>query len=370
MPDFGRDVDIGTPIEGDTSTVDLTWDEALSGHATAGTAGKQLSDVALDSTVAKTTELISGAAVDFGAVAKTSIQTAADAALTADNLNHLLLLDGATSKYPEQCVADSVIAKIIAKGDPATPSTYDCTTDSLEALSDAIALDAKTAEVETTTLAAGAGSAATTTRLGLLVRWIVDALNTASTGLVAVVAGLTTKLAKPTANANTDATISEVVGIKADDAVTTVGTVASIIAYIKGLLNNLALVKAQTDKLTGAAAVSGSTTANYNTVGGGTSAEGGADVCTIGVDATIQEIRTLRIKISALTAGAAVTIRLYWVTDTDCFYRETFLVGTDPASICVVNGPFDNMGEAIRVEAYSNVSESKAIGYKYRLRTM
>lgn len=43
-----------------------------------------LSDkVALNSTVAKTTELISGAAVDFGGVAKTSIQTAAAAAITA-----------------------------------------------------------------------------------------------------------------------------------------------------------------------------------------------------------------------------------------------------------------------------------------------
>ncbi len=104
-------------------------------HGTYGLSALHV-EVAKDATVAKTTELISGAAVDFGAAAKTSIQTAGAAALTADNLDHLLLLDGTTNKYPEQAVADSVIAKIIAKGDPATPSTYDCTTDSLEALAD------------------------------------------------------------------------------------------------------------------------------------------------------------------------------------------------------------------------------------------
>lgn len=62
--------------------------------------------------------------------------------LALDNLDHLLLLDGATQKYPEQCATDSILAKLIAKGDPAVPSTYDCTTDSLEALSDAVAANA------------------------------------------------------------------------------------------------------------------------------------------------------------------------------------------------------------------------------------
>ena len=66
------------------------------------------------------------------------VNTEADTALSDIKLDHLLNLDGATSKFPEQIVADSIIAKIIAKGDPATPSSYDCTTDSLEALSDKV----------------------------------------------------------------------------------------------------------------------------------------------------------------------------------------------------------------------------------------
>ena len=59
-------------------------------------------------------------------------------ALEAENLDHLLTLDGATQKYPEQCATDSIVAKLIAKNDPAVPNTYDCTTDSQEAISDKV----------------------------------------------------------------------------------------------------------------------------------------------------------------------------------------------------------------------------------------
>jgi hypothetical protein len=65
-------------------------------------------------------------------------QTAARAAIDDAELDHLCELDGATQKYPENAVNDSIIAKILCKGDPATINTYDCTTDSLEAISDLI----------------------------------------------------------------------------------------------------------------------------------------------------------------------------------------------------------------------------------------
>lgn len=81
----------------------------------------------------------SGGAVSWNATALTAIQTQCTGAIAADDLDHLLELDGAAQKYPENCATDSIIAKLIAKGDPAVPSTYDCTTDSLEAISDAIA---------------------------------------------------------------------------------------------------------------------------------------------------------------------------------------------------------------------------------------
>ena len=49
------------------------------------------------------------------------------------NLDHLLLLDG-TEVYPEQCITDSILAKILADDAAANPNTYNNTTDSLEAL--------------------------------------------------------------------------------------------------------------------------------------------------------------------------------------------------------------------------------------------
>src|SRR3972149_7047058 len=47
-------------------------------------------------------------------------------------------------------------------------------------------------EVETTSLATGAGSVATLTRVGKLIRWIADAINSATSGLAALKAILDT----------------------------------------------------------------------------------------------------------------------------------------------------------------------------------
>jgi len=74
----------------------------------------------------------------WNATALQAIQDEAEDALEGEDLDHLLKLDGTAQKYPENCATDSVLAKLIAKGDPAVPSTFDCTTDSLEAISDAI----------------------------------------------------------------------------------------------------------------------------------------------------------------------------------------------------------------------------------------
>jgi len=81
----------------------------------------------------------SGGATVWNATALQAIQDEAEDALEGEDLDHLLKLDGATHPYPENCATDSILAKIIAKGDPADPSTFDCTTDSLEAIADAIA---------------------------------------------------------------------------------------------------------------------------------------------------------------------------------------------------------------------------------------
>jgi hypothetical protein len=56
--------------------------------------------------------------------------------IVSNDLDHLLKLDGATNVYPENCATDSILAKILVKADPAVPSQYDNSTDSLEAIAD------------------------------------------------------------------------------------------------------------------------------------------------------------------------------------------------------------------------------------------
>ncbi len=64
----------------------------------------------------------------------------------------------------------------------------------LHAITDGLVTGVST-EVETTSIAAGAGSVATTTRLGLIIRWVGDAVNNAAFGLSA----LATKIGDATA---------------------------------------------------------------------------------------------------------------------------------------------------------------------------
>lgn len=56
-------------------------------------------------------------------------------------------------------------------------------------------------------------------------------------------------LAVPAADVATNILERDVIGNKSDAAVTAVGVVASICAYLKGVLNQIALIKTQTDKL-------------------------------------------------------------------------------------------------------------------------
>ncbi|MCJ7829155.1 MAG: hypothetical protein MUP81_05375 [Dehalococcoidia bacterium] len=119
-------------------------DQAIPGVNTANS----VNDILLDqirprlpaaSTIATLADLISGAAVTFGAAAVAQLLAQAGLALSNDNLDHLLLLDGATNKYPEQAATDSILAKMLVKADPAVLSQYDNSTDSQEAIADAVA---------------------------------------------------------------------------------------------------------------------------------------------------------------------------------------------------------------------------------------
>jgi hypothetical protein len=104
---------------------------------------------AIDDSIKAELDLIEAQTDDIGALGagltdlggmstgmKAEVETECTEAIEADDLDHLMKLDDVGQPYPVNCAADSIIAKIIAKGDPATPSTYNCTTDSLEMLSD------------------------------------------------------------------------------------------------------------------------------------------------------------------------------------------------------------------------------------------
>lgn len=166
-----------------------------------------------------------------------------------------------------------------------------------------------------------------------------------------------------------------VVGNKADAAVTVVGVVASIIAYVKGLLNQVALIKTSTDKLAGATPVVGTTTANWNTATG-TSTEAGEDLVTIGADNVSNKVLSLVLDISALTAGAVVTVKMFMEVNgvekkvySEGFVRQAQVQGSEPDGLWIIPGAV-GIHEALRVEVYSDTSESKAIGYDYMLEVM
>lgn len=121
-------------------------DTALNTVIPASNTANSANDVLLDQlapripgagTIATTADLVSAGTIDFNATTKNSIQTAATASLTADNLDHLSLTTDGANNYPNTVAAGTVLAKIISKvAAGATPSGFDNTTDSLEALSD------------------------------------------------------------------------------------------------------------------------------------------------------------------------------------------------------------------------------------------
>ena len=115
--------------------------------------------------------------------------------------------------------------------------------------------------------------------------------------------------------------------------------------------------------------VASSTTANWNTAAA-TSLLAGEDVVSFGTTATVQKLRYLKIGIGACTAGAVIHVRLYNVDTTTKFYDEQYVrqadaLASQPDELEIANNHYI-MG-VVRVEVYSDTSESVAITYKYQL---
>ena len=89
--------------------------------------------------IAEVTDNNGGTTVNDYTINLAAIEAECTDAIEADDLDHLLMLDGATQKYPENCATDSILAKMLVKADPAVPNQFDNSTDSLEAIADALA---------------------------------------------------------------------------------------------------------------------------------------------------------------------------------------------------------------------------------------
>jgi len=115
---------------------------------------------------------------------------------------------------------------------------------------------------------------------------------------------------------------------------------------------------------------SGSEIANWKS-GAATSGLAGADLVTIGANDITNILHTLIVAINALEAAANINVRLYAQvngTERRIDPGETYIKGTDPDGLTVVNSPLA-IHEAVRVEVYSDniLDDGKAIAYDYLL---
>ncbi len=127
-------------------------------------------------------------------------------------------------------------------------------------------------------------------------------------------------------------------------------------------------ILAQTNKLAGVAPSEKSVTANWQA--------GATDLVNIGTPGERKKLNSLQVDISQLTTGATITIRLYELvngTERQVYPPPgtTWVVGTDPDAIWVVDGPVEITG-VLRVEVQSDDAgdNGKDIAYKYALEDM
>lgn len=93
---------------------------------------------------------------------------------------------------------------------------------------------------------------------------------------------------------------------------------------------------------------------NWNS-GVATSGNPGADMRNIGLAGCRDLVHSYLVNISALTAGANITIRMYMLINNveREVYNQTFIQGTDPDGLWVINGTV-GISEQLRVEILSN----------------
>lgn len=190
------------------------------------------------------------------------------------------------------------------------------------------------------------------------------------TGAVALEASVQTVdglLDVPAEDAAADALMREVVGKKSDTAQTTVGATRSIVAYVKGLLNNVALVKTETDKWTGADVDAESAALNIYS--------GEQTLFTVTTTKRLEILGAFCSMAGSVpvTSTATITVRAY-LTINGVEHKvasNTYVKDTDPNGIIIVDSVFAVTG-SFRVSVQSdNASDTGTkIPYQYVARTM
>lgn len=134
-------------------------------------------------------------------------------------------------------------------------------------------------------------------------------------------------------------------------------------------------ILSQTNKLAGETPGESSVTGNWNS-GTATSGETGADLVTIGTASDRKKLHSLVVNLSALTVGATITIKLFQLVngvEAKVYppVGTTFVVGTDPDGVWVVDGTVEISG-VLRCEVQSDNAgdDGKAITYKYETEDM
>ena len=126
----------------------------------------------------------------------------------------------------------------------------------------------------------------------------------------------------------------------------------------------LSQIKTQTDKLAGAAPVTGSTTQDWQT------AE--ADVVSIGEAGVSNKVQDLSLNISNLVGGLII-IRLYKNINgvERKLYEQSFNAATDPPGLPIINGTWATH-DVIRVSLQSDnaADNGQAVDYDFMLEAM
>lgn len=128
----------------------------------------------------------------------------------------------------------------------------------------------------------------------------------------------------------------------------------------------VAVIQTATDKLAGSS-LAGLATGNHDWFDGvATSGAVGADLCTIGADATRNKI-SFEIRMNNVTAAAIFTVRMYQkvngVLSANPFYNESFVKGVDTEILPICTGMY--IHDAVRVECQSSAAGDNDIDISY-----